>query len=346
MKRIASTILIANIFVSLWAFKSKATTFSPPTGDTVVVKMKNKNKVIIITEKSKDLGSLKSIDINQIVADIDSTFRSDSSGSNGGDLEIRISSKDSVLTIKRRKQSGGTYKAVVEVHENGQVQTYGNDESGDGRKWGVNFGKRKHPRNDMFEIDLGWNNYLEDGKLPGDQNKSYGLLPYSSNIVNLRFNKTLLGRNEKSRFLATAGLEFSCNNLKFENDVIVTKGSDAVSFDPFPADQKKIKSKLTVSWLNLPLMAHYQAKKYDFHLGIGGFVGYRLGSHTKTKFETDNIEKKDKVYSNFFLQSVQYGVRAEIGFYSVDLFASYNLNELFVKGRGPALTPISFGITL
>ena len=156
----------------------------------------------------------------------------------------------------------------------------------------------------------------------------------------------VLGKAGKTRLSASIGLEFSWNNYKFSENVVIGKDSASVTFDPFAASQKKIKSKLTVSWLNVPFMVHYNAKKSSFHMALGGFAGYRLGSHSKTKFTDDGVMKKEKEFTNFYLNSLQYGLRFQFGFYDVDFFAAYNLNSLFSSGRGPALTPVSFGITL
>jgi hypothetical protein len=348
MKPLALHLLFANIFLSLWMFPAKA--FHPEGGDTVVVRLKNRNKVVIITDRDRDLKSFRTIDINRIVADIDSSFQSDSSSRNGMDADARISRRDSVMVI--RKRTGGNqisvYKAVIDVEDEDfsfrdTVRIYRHR---DGRYVGPRMNLGNNKNDDVFEIDLGFNNYLEDGAIPSDGGSVYGLRPFNSNVVSLRYNKTLLGRKESNLFSLTAGLEFSWNNYKFENPVIIRRGSSGVAFDPFPADQKMIKSKLTVSWLNVPVMFHYRAPKSSFHLALGGYAGYRLGSHSKTKFSEDGNTKKEKERANFYLNSFQYGVRLQFGFYDVDFFATYNFNELFANNKGPALTPISFGITL
>jgi hypothetical protein len=340
MKRLVSSILMANIFVSLWAVKAKADVLPHNEGDTVVVKLKNKNKVMIITEKEKDLKSLKRIDINQIISDIDSSFNKSSNGEEGGEVIINIGNRDSLLVIKKVNGSAvrKSYRAVIEIKDD-------NDTS----KKSDNHHKRKwyhyNDDNDAFEIDLGWNNYLEDGALPGDNNKSYGLRPFNSNVVAFRAMKTLLKKKD-GPFSLTGGLELAVNNYKYENEVIIRKSSESVTFEPFPVNQKMIKSKLAITWLNVPLMVHYRPRKSNFHLAVGGYAGYRLGSHSKIKYEENGSERKDKVHANFYLNSLQYGARLQIGFHDVDLFVTYNFNQLFSKDRGPALTPISFGFTL
>jgi hypothetical protein len=335
-----------------------------PGGDTVVVKMKNKNKVILITEKNKDLKSLKDLNMENIMIQIDSSLSKMNLDSMinlkvEGDFDSRFGAAIRVL-----KGNSGEKKIVVS--KSFQVEDNDNDEdesfvmvqnqNGDtiikrvirkqvGKGPKVDFFKQDFDT-EIFELDFGFNNYLQNGKFPGDDNQKYGLSPFNSNIVNLRFMERVFGKAGKTRLSASVGLEFSWNNYKFSENVVIGKDSASVTFDPFAASQKKIKSKLTVSWLNVPFMVHYNAKKSSFHMALGGFAGYRLGSHSKTKFTDDGVTKKEKEFTNFYLNSLQYGLRFQLGFYDVDFFAAYNLNSLFSSGRGPALTPISFGITL
>lgn len=352
MKNVALS--LAFLFSSLSAFAAG------PGGDTVVVKMKNKNKVILITEKDKDLKSLKNLNMDKIMIQVDSSL----SKMNLDSMIHLKMEKDFGGVIMMEKGNGGEKKMIVSK----RIQIEEDDEDKDENEMlvmvqnGDTIIKRvvrknidRGPRVDffnqdfdreIFELDLGFNNYLQNGKFPGDDNQKYGLSPFNSNIVTLRFMERVLGKAGKTRLSASIGLELSWNNYKFSENVVIGKDSASVTFDPFAASQKKIKSKLTVSWLNVPFMVHYNAKKSSFHMALGGFAGYRLGSHSKTKFTDDGVAKKEKEFTNFYLNSLQYGLRFQFGFYDVDFFAAYNLNSLFSSGRGPALTPVSFGITL
>lgn len=326
-------------------------------GDTVIVKMKNKNKIIILTDKENDLKSLKGLSFDKIMMKLDSSLGNLDSLRNS-DLDIELFKDKSGQ--KKFVRIGNSIRISEEkfdedsMEENKMVEIMIRD--GDtirkevirrkGNKPKVSFFNINGEDEDVFQIDLGFNNYLEKGELPSDKGAAYGLLPFNSNIVNLRLQTMFAGEKNKTRFSASAGLEFSWHNYKYDQNVIIGKDSAAVRFDPFPSGQKKIKSKLTIAWLNVPLMLHYHAKKSSFHMAFGGFAGYRLGSHNKIKFSEDGVTKKEKEYTNFYLNSLQYGLRFQIGFYDVDFFASYNLNKLFSSGKGPELTPLSFGITL
>lgn len=336
MKLIVFNILFANL-LTLGTLQTNAGTRPENEGDTVVVRLKNKNKVLIVTDKDKDLGSFRSVDLNKLVADIDSTLRIDSLSQVTGQAVL----KDSTLRI--RKYSGNlgprkSYQITVDTWESTESDTSHSS------KWRSY--KNKQRIDDLFEVDLGWNNYFEKGTIPADANKRYGLLPIWSNLVALRFQKKLYWCKNSTRWANTVGLELAWNNYKYDNAVIITKGASSVSWEPFEAGQSMRKSKLTVTWLNLPVMIHYHAKRSSFHAAIGGFAGYRLESHSKTKFDQGGETHKRHVDTNFFLNSLQYGARVQIGLFDVDFFAQYNFNELFNSGKGPALTPFAFGFTL
>jgi hypothetical protein len=322
--------------------------------------MKNKNKVINMTDKNKDLESLKNLQFDKIMMQVDSSL---------SNLDMRLIENDSLIKGISGKIGDKEFRIGKMVRVLRDADDDDDDEQEEKKivkiiikdgdtlrseiirrrsepKPKVSFFKRMDADDDMIEFDLGFNNYLENGSLPGDKGAAYGLTPYNSNIVNLRWMKRVVGQPGKTRLSGSVGLEFSWNNYKFDQNVIIEKDSASVGFRPFDSNQKKIKSKLTVSWVNVPLMLHYNSKKSSFHMALGGFAGYRLGSHNKTKFTEDGVMKKEKEYTNFYLNSLQYGLRFQVGFYDVDFFASYNLNELFAAGKGPKLTPLSFGITL
>ena len=124
------------------------------------------------------------------------------------------------------------------------------------------------------------------------------------------------------------------------NDVIVPK---ILYFD----DNQK--SKLFIFSLSLPLLAEFQIpiNHYDNRLYISGglYLGYRLGSHTKIKYRTDQKEKL-KVPDHYSLHSFKYGLMFRTGYRWINFFATYEITPLFKENKGPELTPFSFGFTL
>ena len=97
----------------------------------------------------------------------------------------------------------------------------------------------------------------------------------------------------------------------------------------------------------MPMLKFKRANGKDgFHIGAGGFAGYRLGSHSKVKYEQDGSSTKDKDRGSFNLSDFQYGATGVIGYNNFSMFVKYNMNDLFKENRGPQVNTISFGFRL
>ena len=75
-------------------------------------------------------------------------------------------------------------------------------------------------------------------------------------------------------------------------------------------------------------------------------LGYRIGSHTKQKFEVNGSTHKPKNYDDFNLNPFRYGVRVSVGYRKFNVFGDYYASSLFKDNKGPVLYPINIGITL
>jgi hypothetical protein len=83
-----------------------------------------------------------------------------------------------------------------------------------------------------------------------------------------------------------------------------------------------------------------------FRIGVGGYAGYRVGGRSKYVIRDGGNRIREKDRTNFYFNNWRYGARLQLGFGGVDLFANYDLNELFIENRGPRLNAFSFGIIL
>lgn len=224
--------------------------------------------------------------------------------------------------------------------------------------WGVhkhNYGTHNH-----FNIDLGMNNFLENGKNPSGE--AYEVRPWGSWYIAFKTtNDTHVGG--KLHFLW--GADLNIYSFKFQDDnTRLTKTDNGVLFTT-PDIAGAHKAKMEVIYVNISAMPMLQfgrrhghndwgdwdyfsvgaSREGGFRIGLGAYGGYRLGS--KTKYVTKNNGKdKDKDHDNFFLNNWRYGVRLQTGFGWADFFFQYDLNEVFIEGRGPELNAFSFGVVL
>ena len=178
------------------------------------------------------------------------------------------------------------------------------------------------------------------------------LRPFSSRYVSVEFSESLtLVKGKKSAFKLGLGISFDWYNFMFDHNRLVQKANQGAIFQPkFDAQGNEIafsKNKLTVSYINIPIMPHVVFSKNSGvqMFGIGGYVGYRIDSWTKSIEEkTENL---NRVSSNFNLNQFRYGLRAEFAFKKLpNLFFNYDLSPLFEKNSSPNLAGFSFGIRL
>lgn len=178
------------------------------------------------------------------------------------------------------------------------------------------------------------------------------LKPFGSRYVSVEFSESLtLVKGKRSAFRLGLGISFDWYNFMFDHNRMVQKANQGAIFQPvFDAQGKDItfsKNKLTVSYINIPIMPHVVFNKNSGvqMMGLGGYVGYRIDSWTKSIEEkTENLSR---VSSNFNLNQFRYGLRAEFAFKKLpNLFFNYDLSPLFEKNSSPNLTGFSFGIRL
>jgi hypothetical protein len=201
--------------------------------------------------------------------------------------------------------------------------------------------ERKHSAN--TDLYLGLNNFLEDGKIPNGT--PYSLRPLGARYFEIAFRNQTRMFGEKSPLYLSYAVSFSWYNFMFNgnNRLVVDGGAPQFVLD---TEHTLAKTKLTSAYVNVPLMLKF--KKKNFSLAAGGYVGYRLGSHTKVKYRDASGEwEKDKNGDAFGLSNVRYGLRAELNWVGPTLFASYDMNTLFDEGSNmPKLNAFTFGIKL
>lgn len=311
--------------------------------DTIIVKLKNRNKMIIVTNKDKDISELKEIDLNALMQNLDSAMK-------GMNTRIEIfdreredgGNRDTSLVIRKRivKTDGGQKITITESRTGSKIISIRDTViTTSGYKTATN--KRYRSFNDELVFDLGFVNYLEDGNSTPDQSgKPYGLNASKSVQVGFTY---LHAWPITKRFSLASGLNITWDNYRFEDNFKIVKG-DSVRFEAPGNDRIYDKSKMLVTTLNVPVQVRYHSKS-GFRVMGGVFGGYRVFSHSKVKYTETGKTQRDKEQSNFYLNNFNYGVRAEIGYNDVSLYGQYHVNPLFSK-RGPELNTFSVGLSL
>ncbi len=230
-------------------------------------------------------------------------------------------------------------------HHNGSVRVNIGSRNDSLRK--IRVERKMNRRHRLYStLDLGLNTFVN---LPETSTSIYDLKPLGSRYISLnQYISSRLGGVKSPVHLRT-GLEFAFNNYMLAKNRRIADADDVTVFYNEPTLSLE-KSKLTTSSINLPLVLEFifQDKngKESFKIGGGGFVGYRLGSHTKIKYQREGNTYKDKERGNYNLEEMQYGLNFIIGYKWINLFAKYNMNDLFKDNRGPKMNVVSFGFRI
>jgi hypothetical protein len=199
-------------------------------------------------------------------------------------------------------------------------------------------------------LEIGFNNYVNAS---GNAD-----LPAAYNFLDLNIGKSvvvslnLLQKNIQfghSNFWFFTGLGLTWNNYRFDKNVVLNPNSLINSTFDTTSTRSYQKSKLAATYLTAPLMFEVftsHKRKSAFHIGAGGMLGYRIGSHTKLKYDDNGNTSKPKTYDDFNLNPFRYGGRLVIGYGKFNLFGDFFASTLFKNDQHPIMYPIDFGITL
>lgn len=339
--------------------------------DTIIIKMANGAKMILQLQNIQQLKAFQNYSLDSLMRElnmyVERVDQMENSNPGSNDMTVTFNTsktedgKGDQITVTVQENDPQTGEVKKERHEIRINKNFKIDveieEDGDNTKVNVDLPtrderdstrvahKEEHHKATQFgfDIDLGLNAFT------GDANNAVDLKPGGSRYVSLNWRMKSQVGGRRSPFHIVTGLEFAFNNYMFDDNVIVQDEGNITVFREV-SDINFEKSKLTHSSINLPLMAALEFDRENgkdgFTLGAGPFVGYRLGSHTKQKYEMDGRTQKDKTRDSFNLSDFQYGVEGVVGYGGLNLFAKYNMNDLFKENRGLQANVVSFGFRL
>lgn len=131
-----------------------------------------------------------------------------------------------------------------------------------------------------------------------------------------------------------AAIYLCFNDYTFDNNITLVKQNGIVM--PQSIDQSYKKSKLNTFSVQIPVVAKVNLTHKIFVAG-GVYGGALLGSHTKIKFPKEKIRRP-------YMTPFYAGLTARAGWDEVYAYGNWSLTELFQKDKGPAVTPITFGL--
>lgn len=317
--------------------------------DSVVIRVGKESKVIFFIKDKRDLETLKHYNFQALMDDmVQKLEKRDTTALTKPSTEYL---KDSTQ-IKSERTDTALQRLDNWARDQDQDEDYRRERRE--KRWN----RRTYH---SFNIDVGMNNYLENGKFPDDGNKLYSIKPWGSWYVGLN---SVLRTRIAGKFFVEWGAGVTWYNFKFNNrKVVISKDDTGVIFSEDPRALNFKKSKLTATYVNLsivpmldfggygrkPMVFNGDRVNFDkrgsFRIGFGPYAGYRIDSYTKTVYD-DGDTRKTHSHDNYYLNNLRYGLRLQLGFRDTDIFFNYDMNDLFTEGKGPRLHAFSFGITL
>ncbi len=314
-----------------------------PEQDTIILKFGSNSRIIIYISDKDDLEELTRYDINKILADLNMEVKS--RGDSAEVIEIKDEQgvrylKDTTVVIYRittsEENNSEPHDSNYEEEKKESKRTY------------------YYYRGPDFTFDVGLNNYLENGRFP-TSTQPYALRPQGSWYWNLGgiYNTRIAGP-----LFLNLGLTGAFNVYRFDNPrTRLIADDNGVRFVTDTVVNNPLKSKLANAYLVLravPMFVfptkrkpsgYWHSKTPGFRIGAGMYVGYRVWSRTKFKYDDGGKQKRLKT-ANYSLNDIRYGIRGQIGFRDIDLFVEYDLNEMFQANQGaPTLQRLQFGIS-
>ena len=138
------------------------------------------------------------------------------------------------------------------------------------------------------------------------------------------------------------GFGIGTDKFSFDNNVTLTREPDgSIAITPLnPVEFGSVeKTKLAVTYLEVPLELRFHFNKDNFKksikLMVGGKIGLRLSSHTKVKFDSQGQTQIQKLKDSYELNDFRFGLQGGLGIAGISVYYYYALNELFKGGNGP-----------
>jgi hypothetical protein len=374
MKRLSSLLAVVLLTVLAAPCRTQAAT-RPANDDTIMVKLPNQAMLTLVTNNKAQLQQLRTYHLDSLMVLLDKYIRqadavSQSAGNGAVTMEfypakdhpgtnapeqVRVTVRNEAPTASARTTKVGRFISVSvdddQDNRKDHVKIDIGSNGSDSLRTAENKRKKEERANRAvksdFNVDLGVNALT---KVSVAQNQfSPNLKPLGSRYISLNWHYNIrVGAKGSPLFLRT-GPELAFNNYMLEGNYRFDNATGVTRITSEPVRNLE-KSKLAVTTINLPLLAvlNFQNKKGHnaFRLGAGGYVGYRLSSHTKIKYNEDGRDKKDKDKGGYNLEDFQYGLQGTIGVRGIDLFVKYGLNDLFKENRGPQAQTISFGFSI
>lgn len=242
-------------------------------------------------------------------------------------------------------QLGSKGLSIIENNGGYTVNVIDMDDKEKPKKEEVSVNKKKKKFNPHYAgFEIGLNNFMD----PGYSLHTGGFMDLNtakSWNYNLNFLEYGIGLGTTYAGLVT-GMGFEWSNYIFDANNSIQKENSNIINRPEPYSGIT-KSKLSMTYLNVPLILEFQIPTGNKRIHISGGItgGVKLASKTKIKYR-DGGRQKEVRKDDFSLSPFRYGATVRIGYRAINLFANYYFSPLFGETAEPEIYPFSVGLNL
>lgn len=305
--------------------------------ETLRIVLDGDTKLQITSPDRQSLRKLKYLDINPLVRGAINELEKNGTDSTGKPKEYRI--KD----LEDPNNSDDDDRVIRIDLRNRKV--YANYEHPDST-----FKKRKWRSRNVWDVDLGLANFMENGKFPDSQNKRYGLSTIGSYYAGVASNQLFEFYNSPIKL--KIGIELSIYSLRLQNNNYITRNTarDSVMFRDYSIDfqQNLRSSRLTNLYFNIPIALRLGVLKYKrehyIAFDFGGYVGYRLSTYAGIKRSNNN--SRERTTDSFLMNNWRYGLEFAARFSDFRIFSRYDLSNVFAAPNAPKLNLWTIGVRI
>jgi len=322
------------IALVMWALALATCNAQDETGSNKVTFLENSKEQIINGEKDalmKEVAAInKRFERDEIIFAEADSLKKEAAERRALNIENKLAIIDNKIALLKRngeETEEGANKLELVFFSKGEVV-------------GLNYTseKRKYDRRTTsdFVLAVGINNVITKGESLEDSDFKVA----GSRFAEIGWAWKTRVFKESNWLRIKYGFSFQFNGLKpTDNRYFVDTGS-VTELQTFEVDLDKSKFRID----NLVFPVHFEIGpsnktekedyfRYNTHnkikFGVGGYVGFRLATRQKLKFNDGTQEVNQKLKSNFNANNLIYGVSTYLGWRGTALYLKYDLNPIF-----------------
>jgi hypothetical protein len=318
--------------------------------ENITIQQKDSLKVkVVIIDKRLDKGTITKL--------TSETLKQEVASYHAKRIETLVSEQERLLQLLVQDKTNGKIASSDELNFNdddinifkvGQKtfsfsikdeedDTLDTEKQQEGRKKDRGLGYRT---SSQFVFAFGVNNVLDNNDFSSLNNSRYKF--WQSHFYELGWTWKTRFTRKPSQLYFKYGVSFLWNNLRLKDNRIHAKNGNMTEIKIF--SNQLSESRLRHVQMNFPMHLEWDLSKNKIYedgrlkdkthksirFGIGGFIGFKLGTRQYLEFiDSDNIEVEKVQYDNFNMNTINYGLSTYIGYKTTSFYVKYDLNPLF-----------------